>query len=306
MASIELTQANLTRYLKAENIAKLALLLRGISILVIFIVCVLVTRELIARRVSNVVTSIEDPEVPTTNSTGSSNTNPDIAGTSKKSYREISTRNIFGSLLKTDQPQQQVVAPKPISPLALALTGTFVSQGTEPFAIIENKKKNEQESFMLNEMIFDEAKLVAIFNDRVEIERNGEIEVLKLDETAASINPAGAEGGVVSVGEDQFVVSGAELDKALENMPLLLQQARAVPYFKDGRSIGLRLFAVRPDSLFSKLGLRNGDILKNVNGSSLADLSQALKLFEQLKSERAFGVELERNQETKQLRYEIK
>ena len=87
---------------------------------------------------------------------------------------------------------------------------------------------------------------------------------------------------------------------------MLLTQARAVPYFRDGRAAGLRLFAVKSGSLYEKLGLKNGDILKTINGSSLADLSQAMQLFEKLKSERSIGITLERNSEDKEFKYEIR
>ena len=86
----------------------------------------------------------------------------------------------------------------------------------------------------------------------------------------------------------------------------MLTQARAVPYFKDGKSIGLRLFAIKSDSIFEKIGLKNADILKAVNGNSLADLTQAIKLFETLKKERSLSLTLERTNEEKEFKYEIR
>ena len=87
---------------------------------------------------------------------------------------------------------------------------------------------------------------------------------------------------------------------------MLLTQARAVPYFKDGQSVGLRLFAIKTGSLFSEIGLKNGDILKDINGSSLADITQAIKLFEQLKQERSINLKLERGKQEVVYNYEIK
>jgi len=193
---------------------------------------------------------------------------------------------------------------KPKTTLPLELIGTFISDGSQPYAIIENKKKNEQDAFNLGDMIFGEAKLVKVYSDRVEIERNGQIEILTLDDSAPVSIPV--EGGVATVGSNEFIVDEDELDKALENLPLLLQQARAVPYFRDGKADGLRLFAIKPDSLFAKVGLKNGDILKTINGKSMADPSQALKLFEELKDERSITVVLERNRIVSEFKYEIR
>ncbi len=70
--------------------------------------------------------------------------------------------------------------------------------------------------------------------------------------------------------------------------------------------MGLRLFAIKPDSLYTKIGLKNGDIMMSINGKSLADLSEAIKLFETLKEERSFTLALERNRETREFKYEVR
>ena len=68
----------------------------------------------------------------------------------------------------------------------------------------------------------------------------------------------------------------------------------------------MRLFAIKSASLFEKIGLKNGDILKSLNGNSLGDLSQAMQLFEKLKTERSISLMLERNREEKEFKYTIR
>ncbi len=219
----------------------------------------------------------------------------------ERNWRVIADTKVFGTLGVRESPTAPA-APPP-SPLSLTLIGTFVTEGQEPYAIIEDKKKQNQDMFMLGDSVFDQATLKKIYQDRVEIERLGKLEVLKLDEFGGPDAPAG--GGIANSGDD-YVVDEAELDKGLENLPLLLTQARAVPYFKDGRSIGLRLFAIKSGSLYEKIGLKNGDILKSINGNSLADITQALKLFEQLKQERSIGLVLERDKQDREFKYTIR
>jgi general secretion pathway protein C len=209
----------------------------------------------------------------------------------------IAERNIFGPI------GAPVVAPvptppKPTAKIPLNLIGTFVSRKEKPYAIIEDPRKGVQEVFDINDNVFGEAKLVGIFRDRVEIDREGTVEVLRMDEDAG----AGAD----TPGGEDIWVAEAEVDTALGNLPLLLTQVRAVPYFKEGQPVGLRLFAIKAGSIFEKIGLRNGDILMSINGNSLADFSQAMKLFERLKSERSIRVSLERNREVKEIRYQIR
>jgi len=213
----------------------------------------------------------------------------------------IAVRNVFGPLGAKSAVEPKI-APPP-TPLSLTLVGTFLTDGEAPYAIIEDKKKQTQDSFSLNQNVFGQAILKKIFDTYVEIERLGKREILKLDDLGDS---GPSQGGVASLGSDEFVVDEAELDKGLENLPLLLTQARAVPYFKDGRSIGLRLFAIKTGSLYEKIGLKNGDILKSINGNNLGDISQALKLFEQLKQERSINLELERDRQGREFKYTIR
>ena len=219
----------------------------------------------------------------------------------EKEWKIIAQSSVFGPLGKPVAPVASNLPPP--SPLSLTLVGTFVTAGQEPYAIIEDKKKQNQDMFLLGQSIFDQAELKQIYQDRVEIERLGKIEILKLDEFGSS--DASGPGGVTAQGDD-FTVDEAELDKGLENLPLLLTQARAVPYFKDGRSVGLRLFAIKTGSLYEKIGLKNGDILKAINGNSLADITQALKLFEQLKQERSINLVLERDKQDREFKYTIR
>lgn len=213
----------------------------------------------------------------------------------------LSTVKPFGELgsLTTAPPPTETV--RKSSPLMLTLIGTFITSGQEPYAIIEDKKKKDQEMFLLGDSVFDQATLKQIYKDRVEIERDGGVETLFLDDSLGDTSDT-------SSGEDSddFVIDEAEVDRGLENLPLLLTQARAVPYFKDGRSIGLRLFAIKTGSLYEKVGLRNGDILKTINGNSLGDISQALKLFEKLKEERSITLTLERAKQEREFRYTIR
>lgn len=261
------------------------------------IVATLVIRNLIQTQLSSVI----DQALVNTNTLPVEQLQPKEK---QHDYSDIVKRNIFGPIAVAPVTAVKPPETKPVSKLPLTLIGTYVSDTTSSYAIIENSKSKEQDVFSTGERIFDEADVVKILSDRVEINRGGEIETLLLDDLPSKVQTG--PGGVASVGENEFVIEGAELDKALENLPLLLQQARAVPYFKDGQSVGLRLFAIRPDSLYSKIGLRNGDILMSINGKSLADLSEAIKLFETMKQERSFTLVLERNRETSEFRYEVR
>lgn len=215
-------------------------------------------------------------------------------------HSKIAVKSIFGAVARPAA--TPAAATLPVSTLELSLIGTFIQTGQEPFAIIEDSKKQLQEVFNTGDSVFDAAKLVKIWQDRVEIERDGKIEILRLDDLPDSASGSSSVAG----SGDQFVIAEQEVETALNNLPLLMTQARAVPYFRDGKAVGLRMFAIRPGSIYEKIGLQNGDILKTINGNDMGDMTQALKLFETLKSERSISLTLERAQETKTFNYQIK
>jgi general secretion pathway protein C len=290
-----------SRLLRRDNIEFLVRAIRLVSIGIIVLTCALVLymvgsdflsmrgleREMEGRLASILAAS--------ESSTATTQKDPNV--------QAIASKNVFGTLGRAPTPAP-VTTVAPPSPLNLTLIGTFLTGGQQPYAIIEDKKKQTQDVFVVTQSIFGQATLQKIFEDRVEIERAGKTEILRLDDLGGGSSDS--SGGIATAGSDEFVVDETELDKGLENLPLLLTQARAVPYFKEGRSIGLRLFAIKTGSLYEKIGLKNGDILKTINGNSLGDISQALKLFEQLKQERSINLVLEREKQDREFKYQIR
>ncbi len=201
-----------------------------------------------------------------------------------------------------------------LPPLNARLIGTVLAD-EGGFAIIEDSTTRRQDLYRLNEVVLRDARLVAIERDRVKLARAGKTEVLELAfvERApgpvlppVASAPAAGGSGVARSGENRFVVDQGELDNAFENMNQLLTQARMVPFFTAGKAEGFRIFAIRPNSLFEKIGLRDGDVLQRINGNELSDPGKAFELFEQLRDERQISVDLMRNGARQTLSYEIR
>jgi general secretion pathway protein C len=290
-------QQSLSRFLKKRSIARAVITLK---ILFVFVVLALFVNlaAVVLEEYLGVQSTLD--ELTTRIAKIQPSATGEVANVLQEdSYQEIYEKSIFGELKKAS-PLQPKPEPKK-SATALSLIGTFVSGSTSE-AIIENTKSKSQDVFSIGDQIFDEAKLVAVYSNKVEIEREGKIEILAIDDSS---DVFGGVGGGSTGSDEDFTVDEGELNTALENLPLLLTQARAVPYFKDGKAVGLRLFAIKNGSLYEKVGLKNGDILKELNGSSLGDISQAMKLFERLKEERQITLTLERNRVKKVFNYRI-
>ncbi len=213
-------------------------------------------------------------------------------------YTAITKNSIFGkfSSEKTDQNQNVKIS---TGEMPLALIGTVLTKGTSPYAIIEDTKNKIQDAFSIGDSIFSIATLMKIYKNKVEIKINDGIEILSIDDFDADDGDSDSSGPVV-------FLDATEVQKTLENLPLIMTQARAIPFWQEGKPIGLRLFAIKSGSIFEKLGLKNGDILKNINGKQLGDFSKAMEIFEELKHETSLKIQLERSKKATTLQYKIR
>ena len=82
--------------------------------------------------------------------------------------------------------------------------------------------------------------------------------------------------------------------------------ATIVRSVKDGNPSGYRLYAVRPGSVYAKLGLRNGDTVHSVNGHALSDSADVLALYEKVESSNRLDVELTRRGQSITISYTIR
>ena len=92
----------------------------------------------------------------------------------------------------------------------------------------------------------------------------------------------------------------------MENINELMTQVRVRPYFRRGKPEGLIVSQIQPDSVFSELGLMNGDILVNVNGKQIASPEEAFQLYNGLKSGSELSIEITRRGQKKMFKYQIK
>ncbi|ATB27364.1 type II secretion system protein GspC [Melittangium boletus] len=101
--------------------------------------------------------------------------------------------------------------------------------------------------------------------------------------------------GIRAVGENDYEVPRSEIDRTLANLNDVAMQARIVPAFKDGQAQGFKLFSIRPDSIYSKIGVQNGDVIKRINGFDLNSPEKALEVYTKLKEASRIEIDLERN-----------
>ncbi len=73
----------------------------------------------------------------------------------------------------------------------------------------------------------------------------------------------------------------------------------------DGEVGGFKLIAIKPGSVYEKLGLKRDDIIKGVNGELVDSAQKAMELYQTLKSSDEIQLEIGRNGKTKTFSYTL-
>lgn len=116
----------------------------------------------------------------------------------------------------------------------------------------------------------------------------------------------GADYGksIRKTGPKSYEIDAADLDAALNNLSQISTQARMVPAFEEGKPVGFKFFSIRPNSVFSRLGFENGDIIKSINGYELNSPDKALELWPKLKTDKQYSIDIKKG--TSNVTYDYK
>jgi general secretion pathway protein C len=118
-------------------------------------------------------------------------------------------------------------------------------------------------------------------------------------------NEAAALEGVKQRSENEYTITRNRLDSTLSNLNDVATQARIVPSFKNGVANGFKLFSIRPGSIYSAIGIQNGDVINRINGFEMNSPDKALEIYTRLKEAKNVEIEVERRGQIVKKRYAI-
>jgi hypothetical protein len=84
------------------------------------------------------------------------------------------------------------------------------------------------------------------------------------------------------------------LDLFLEHNEMFARSARIVPDMSGGKVLGMRMFGIRADGFFAKLGFENGDRIERIMGKPLTDPEGALAIYAAMRGAKDVEIELTR------------
>ena len=90
--------------------------------------------------------------------------------------------------------------------------------------------------------------------------------------------------GIEKLSDTKFNIQRGLVDKVLANQGSLMKSARVIPHEENGRVVGVKLYGIRRNSLLGRLGVRNGDMLRTINGFDMTSPDTALEAYSRLRT----------------------
>jgi general secretion pathway protein C len=242
---------------------------------------------------------------------------------------QFATRNMFCSectpsvvvATNTDPSQIQTTS------LPLVLLATMVATNPkESYATIVNTESQKQGAFSIDDQIPGATgKIKEIHYKYVDFENSGHTERLVLAGATVPVNtpvaqetPAPAtdenkddlqasiDAGIKKIDDSNYEIDKSLVDKILANPMGVAKGARVVPAVKNGQPDGFKLYAIRPSSVYAKLGLANGDTLQSINGFELNSADAALNAYTKLREATSLELNVTRRGKPMTLKYQIR
>ena len=215
----------------------------------------------------------------------------------------------------------------PATSLPLRLVAISLSKNATSLATIRNTSSAHQGAYIVGDSIPNAGELKSIHGKYITFrnDKSRRLEQIALLGKTEAVSrspkptvsprrrPSGnrselakaIDEGIKKVGENEYEVERSLVNRLIED-PMSIKGARVVPSIKNGKSQGFRLYAIRPSSVFAKLGIKNGDTVHAINGFELTNMNKALEVYSKLKQASSLSVSVTRRGKPISLSYTIR
>ena len=219
----------------------------------------------------------------------------------------------------------------PLTGLPLQLIATHVATGRlaerDSHAFILNTANQRQGAYWIGQQLPGAGPIVAVHHKYVDFENEGTKRKERISLTGEAPPPpvatavasepvvaaaggddltASIESGVRKIDDSTFEIDRSLVDKVLANPMAIAKGARVMPSSKNGEADGFRLYAVRPSSVYAKLGFSNGDTIHAINGFELNSMDKAMEVYGKLRDAGSLQVNITRRGKPVTLNYTIR
>ena len=228
-------------------------------------------------------------------------------------YHTITDRNLFNTTPQeiTEQPQKVDIETLKQTALKLKLWGTVTRLDGAAYAVIEDTKTREQNLYRTGDAIQD-ATVKMILREKVVLTVNQSDEILTMEEIVSSRKSrrGGKKGRStpklpVSSYSRKVTLNRQNMESALENIGQLMDQATIRPHIENGRPAGISITGIKPNAIFRKMRLRNGDVVTGVNGRPIESVEDAVNIFDDFTSSSEIKIDIKRRGRKQTIDYRI-
>jgi general secretion pathway protein C len=234
-------------------------------------------------------------------------------------YHVVWERNLFGGSRTAEAPMKPervdvdkiAVAGKDVG---LKLIGTVVANDPKlNYAVIELVKAGNQAIFREDERA-ESVLIKRIFRNNVIIVTSTGERRLTTDETRAisaktlqgepqanGVNIPEVPGAGAEEKEVTLEIPRNEIAKYLPAISQMLKESNSAPNISDGNPDGFAVGRLRAHDLFFRMGLRSGDVIKEVNGEEIESPDDVVSLIQGMASGGQFSVVIRRLGQMQQL-----
>jgi general secretion pathway protein C len=178
----------------------------------------------------------------------------------------------------------------PVTRLDLELLGVYHTSAADGFAIIRGDGDG-QKLYRRGAVVSGNATLSEVRADHVVLDVDGRMESLYLDK-----DKRGTAGGVSGLSDDAPVSErlAALRRRAIADPVSLGKMIEATPVRRGGRMQGFQIRQRSKDPLFRDVGLRDGDVLVEINGIRLDQPSKGFEALQELANAQEVTARVER------------
>ena len=227
-----------------------------------------------------------------------------------KQYDIIVARNLFHVEIEETKDASQRSEIKDEEPvkleptnLKLVLWGTVTGE-SDVYAVIEDKKVRQQSLYQVGDSV-QGATVKKILRHEVILTFQGKDQVLEMEEDPKNMRRRGIGQSLKKSIPNVVSLKESLMDDSRNNMGAVMKQIKFRPHFTEGEADGLMVYGIRPNSIFRKIGLRNGDIIKDINGTAIVSADDASSLFTEVEDAEDARVTLFRRGKVKELVYQV-
>jgi type II secretory pathway component PulC len=187
----------------------------------------------------------------------------------------------------------------------LQLVGAIVS-ARGGVALVKNRETNEVKAFKTGEDVFKIGTLLSVDRQQmILVENDGHMTMISnklggmtgrsAPKVLVSTVDKHIEEGFQRIGT-KIEVDGRYRDRLIrEELPNILMQASSEPVVINGEITGFRIFQFDQNSIFHKLGLQDGDVVREINGIPLNNVARTIQFLNGLREENQVQVNVLRN-----------